>query len=79
MNLSCSVPKCQLYKIGLRKFRPTHTCFGMLANEACHMTKQGDRFNLHCSRERSGSVVECLTGDRRAAGSSLTGETAFCP
>ena len=25
--------------------------------------------------ERSGSVVECLTRDRRAAGSSLTGVT----
>ena len=35
-----------------------------------------------CSRiedkwERSGSVVECLTRDRRAAGSSLTGVTAL--
>ena len=28
-------------------------------------------------RERSGSVVECLTQDRRAAGSSLTGVTAL--
>ena len=28
-------------------------------------------------RERSGSVVECLTPDRRAAGSSLTGVTAL--
>ena len=28
-------------------------------------------------RERSGSVVECLTRDRRAAGSSLTGVTAL--
>ena len=28
-------------------------------------------------RERSGSVVECLTGDREAAGSSLTGVTAL--
>ena len=28
-------------------------------------------------RERSGSVVECLTQDRRAAGSSLTGVTVF--
>ena len=28
--------------------------------------------------ERSGSVVECLTRDRRAAGSSLTGVTALC-
>ena len=27
--------------------------------------------------ERSGLVVECLTRDRRAAGSSLTGVTAF--
>ena len=30
-------------------------------------------------RERSGSVVECLARDRRAAGSSLTGVTALCP
>ena len=30
-------------------------------------------------RERSGSVVECLTRDRRAAGSSLTGVTVLCP
>ena len=29
------------------------------------------------TRERSGSVVECLTRDRRAAGSSLTGVTAL--
>ena len=28
---------------------------------------------------RSGSVVECLTRDRRTAGSSLTGVTALCP
>ena len=29
--------------------------------------------------ERSGSVVECLTRDREAAGASLTGVTALCP
>ena len=29
--------------------------------------------------ERSGSVVECLTRDRGAAGSSLTGVTALGP
>ena len=29
-------------------------------------------------RECSGSVVECLTRDRRAAGSSLTAITALC-
>ena len=31
------------------------------------------------NRERSGSVVECLTRDRRAVGSSLTGVTVLCP
>ena len=31
------------------------------------------------NRELSGSVVECLTKDRRAAGSSLTGFTGLCP
>ena len=30
-------------------------------------------------RERSGSVVECWTQDREAAGSSLAGVTALCP
>ena len=29
--------------------------------------------------ERSGSVVECLTRDRGATGSRLTGVTALCP
>ena len=32
---------------------------------------------LNKTGERSGSVVECLTRDRRAAGSSLTGVTAL--
>ena len=31
----------------------------------------------YVSRERSGSVVECFTRDRRAAGSSLTDVTAL--
>ena len=37
--------------------------------------------NLNFVRERSDSVVhvECLTRDRGAAGSSLTGVTALCP
>ena len=30
-------------------------------------------------RERSGSVVECLTRDRGTADMSLTGVTALCP
>ena len=31
----------------------------------------------YINRERSGSVVECLTPDQRATGSSLTGVTAL--
>ena len=40
---------------------------------ALHLYKVKD------DRERSGSVVEGLTRERRAAGSSLTGVTALCP
>ena len=37
-------------------------------------------FAVHVShRERSGSVVECLTRDQRAACSSLTSIFALCP
>ena len=32
---------------------------------------------INAGRERSGSVVECLTQDRKAVGSSLTGVTAL--
>ena len=32
-----------------------------------------------CMRECSGLVVECMTGDPGAAGSSLIGVTALCP
>ena len=35
--------------------------------------------SIHWLKERSDSVVECLTLDRRAAGSSLTGVTVLCP
>ena len=35
--------------------------------------------NTTSERERNGSVGECLTRDRGAAGSSLAGVTALCP
>ena len=41
---------------------------------------QRDKSKFHyfsINIERNGSVVECLTRDREAAGSSLTGVTAF--
>ena len=50
---------------------------------ACHFLMNKACFQLFISTtksgsmERSGSVVECLTRDRRAAGSSLTGVTAL--
>ena len=39
--------------------------------------RQTKQSNQTIYRERSGSVVECLTRDRRAAGSSLTGVTVL--
>ena len=57
----------------------------LLAQQAiiCFMNEQGTSCHVHIAniqihlRERSGSVVECLTRDRKAAGSSLTGVTAL--
>ena len=37
------------------------------------------KMNRDIWREGSGSVVECLTRDRRSAGLSLTDVTALCP
>ena len=53
-----------------------------LSNQTSHYCKKCNFFfNLHDMiwREHSGSVVECLTRDWGAAGSSLTGVTALCP
>ena len=38
-----------------------------------------DHEMLQANREHSGSVVECLTRDRGATGSSLIGVTVLCP
>ena len=46
----------------------------ILSNTVCLNAEKSFPFG-----ERSGSVVECLTRDRGAAGSSLTGVTALCP
>ena len=47
-------------------------------NTSCTEVLEGRKQHLN-GWERSGSVVECLTRDRGAAGSSLTGFTALCP
>ena len=49
----------------------------IFVQEQEHLTHQWAP--LQVTRERSGSVVECLTRDRGAAGSSLIGVTALCP
>ena len=57
---------------------------GSMVNVISMVTKNVGSVHLHypcfcyfVTRERSGSVVECLTRDREAAGSSLTGVTAL--
>ena len=50
-----------------------------VTKEQPHIAYQSLYLFIFLSRERSGSVVECLTRDRGAAGSSLTGVTALCP
>ena len=52
---------------------------GTLANseDPVDMAQNQGLLSLTVCREDSGSVVECLTRDRRAAGSSLTGVTAL--
>ena len=48
------------------------------SNGPGRMTKMA-AMPIYGKRDRSGSLVECLTRDRRAAGLSLTGVTALCP
>ena len=51
---------------------------GLVATKpAFRVSNKGAFKPFPSARERSGSVVECLTGDRRAAGFSLTGVTAL--
>ena len=56
--------KCQLWRISSKQDKQILTFFPLC---------------IRVLRERSGSVVECLTRDRRAADASLTGFTALCP
>ena len=60
---------CNMVTIG--QFLVTRSGFSFIRHDHIHL----DRI----VNERSGSVVECLTRDRGAAGSSLTGVTALCP
>ena len=54
-------------------FKLQHTCTSVLKAQPRKLIS-----NIHIPVwERSGSVEECLTRDRRAAGSSLTGVTAL--
>ena len=49
----------------------------LVGSDTKRFFKYRTAFLKKSARERSGSVVECLTRDRRAAGSSLIGVTAL--
>ena len=51
-------------------------CRSLLVMKTTYIVIFGAR-TFRPRRERSGSVVECLTRDRRVAGSSLTGVTVL--
>ena len=50
--------------------------YDLAKNIYCHIEFSANEYNRG-NGERSGSVVECLTRDRGAVGSSLTGVTAL--
>ena len=54
-----------------------HSFFQEFMSECYHSRHTNFMVNNLQIRERSGSVVECLTRDRRVAGSSLIGVTAL--
>ena len=53
------------------------TCILLLEGKGHCRIFRSSKFGNFQRWERSGSVVECLTRDREAAGSSLTGVTAL--
>ena len=67
-----------LYEIGSELF-DTLTLFlkGYFQKDNFEKNKQKTKKQAPFFRELSRSVVECLTGDQRAVGSSLTGVTAL--
>ena len=54
-------------------------CIIMTCNIELHKKLHYKRSGLYFTRGQSGSVVECLTRERGATGSSLTGVTVLCP
>ena len=77
--IPCNTKKKKNVKlIGCHEVIAVH--FGTYNPSIGHMHKQGKKCAAQTTnRERSGSVVECLTRDRGTAGSSLIGATALCP
>ena len=84
------IPLNQFYglnsELSLSVFQRVFIFGKMIAYDMNMTTKVSDRqYDLRVTgpgqiyRERSGSVVECLTRDRRAAGSSLTGAMRCAP
>ena len=83
MGLQCLSKRLQKY-FNRREKQTTFVVIGALRvseKTACNMfVNMFIPSVLTCDlRERSGSVVECLTRDRRVAGSSLNGVAVLCP
>ena len=54
-----------------------HMVYIQTKNPGCYGNQSIENIGIKYVRERSGSVVECLTRDRGAAGSSFTGVTVL--
>ena len=76
--LTC-IKRLLVFKTNFRSFGewPFYTGFTVDCKQALKYSMF--TYRSSCPSKRSGSVVECLTSDRGAAGSSLTGVTALCP
>ena len=68
------------HPFGYNKVVDSSFCFTSLEYAGLRWNILGSPCVIHSfTWERSGSVLECLTRDRRAAGLSLNGVTALCP
>ena len=71
--VSYILSQCRLYAMRNHAAQVTGRVYIVLSGDCIYIS------SLTFQSERSGSVVQCLTRDRGAAGSSLTGVLALCP
>ena len=76
LNVTCSNFKYDAFQKARMNLTYQKTCFLKLIHGSLHCSYY--RPQRKKTRERCCSVVECLTRNRKAAGSSLTVATALC-